>query len=384
MAAHCMRLDVSDQLLEQYDLMRNIDAVFHALESVEFPISSRKNVRKAHDTKPVYGMCLGMVSNWVGIPMTSRATRERPNLAKLLTAFVKHEVPDFEFTSIQVNKDYAAALHVDKNNAGTSMIIGLGDYSGGQLWIDDGGQYGRIVDLRNRWFKFDGNNAHGVVPFRGRRYTLVYFTRSATMGGSVGENPESGDAQRLSDLGFALPRACPEELHFPPAVVRVQMAHYKFQEFCIHTLRRGGPGRIRLRLRFSDGCTVQVAVPSSAPLKLLMEGIAERFHDHVSYPLQLMVGSLFVLPSDTPRGLSLSSKCTIDVVNGSLADGDRSPRDGAPYPSVTSSIPRRSKTSRRRQIDGLTKGMQDLEPQASKRIKLEVAHGVPVNIMCID
>ena len=39
--------------------------------------------------------------------------------------------PEFCFTSVQVNKNYASALHVDKNNCGPSLIVGLGDYSGG-------------------------------------------------------------------------------------------------------------------------------------------------------------------------------------------------------------------------------------------------------------
>lgn len=308
--------------------------------------------------------------------MPSRATRERPILARLLTDFVKHEVPDFEFTSIQVNKDYAAALHVDKNNAGTSMIIGLGDYSGGQLWIDEGGRFGRVVDLRNRWFKFDGNIAHGVLPFRGRRYTLVYFTRSALHGGRVGERHDCRDAKRLSSLGFALPRVCPKELHFPPAVVRVEAAHNKFEEFCNHTLRRGGPGRIRLRLRFTDGRIIQVSILSFAPLKTLMEGVAQHFSGTCPQAVQLKVGSFPLLPSDTARGLGLSSKSIIDIVGD---DNDQFAEDCGPQaaevPSLKASLsfPRRNTKRSHRQIDGIRKESLELESPRSKRIKLQVA-----------
>ena len=34
----------------------------------------------------------------------------------------------------QVNKNYSAALHVDKFNLGPSYIVGLGDFTGGALW----------------------------------------------------------------------------------------------------------------------------------------------------------------------------------------------------------------------------------------------------------
>ena len=44
-------------------------------------------------------------------------------------------VPYFRFTSIQFNKNYAMNKHVDSHNTGVSYIIGLGDYTGGELLI---------------------------------------------------------------------------------------------------------------------------------------------------------------------------------------------------------------------------------------------------------
>ena len=37
----------------------------------------------------------------------------------------------FHFTSIQLNKNYLSAMHVDKGNAGPSYIVGLGNFEGG-------------------------------------------------------------------------------------------------------------------------------------------------------------------------------------------------------------------------------------------------------------
>ena len=79
----------------------------------------------------------------------------------------------FEFTSIQVNKNYASALHVDGNNNGASKIIGLGDFSGGGLWASGKG----ALDCRNKWHEFDGNLPHCTLPFTGTRYTLIYFVQ---------------------------------------------------------------------------------------------------------------------------------------------------------------------------------------------------------------
>lgn len=128
--------DCHPSMLERYSSNHERDVILQALESVTFPESSRRNVRQAHDVRPNRAMCLGMTQCYFKGPMPSRCTREYPNLARLLCAWARRELPSFEFTSIQVNKDCAAALHVDSNDAGSSYIIGLGKYVGGQLGLE--------------------------------------------------------------------------------------------------------------------------------------------------------------------------------------------------------------------------------------------------------
>ena len=41
------------------------------------------------------------------------------------------------YTTIQLNRDYAAKMHVDGNNHGPSYIFATGQFTGGQLWIMD-------------------------------------------------------------------------------------------------------------------------------------------------------------------------------------------------------------------------------------------------------
>ena len=48
----------------------------------------------------------------------------------------EHE-PDFKFTSITLNKNYAAKRHRDKNNLGDSRLIAFGDFTGGEIVIED-------------------------------------------------------------------------------------------------------------------------------------------------------------------------------------------------------------------------------------------------------
>ena len=95
------------------------------------------------------------------------------------------ELPD-TFTSITVNKNFAARPHRDSGNAGPSFARSLGDYSGGNLltWIHDaGGDLASVTaqqpTVHNTKFMpklFDGRQAHAVQPFIGERYSMIAYT----------------------------------------------------------------------------------------------------------------------------------------------------------------------------------------------------------------
>ena len=53
-----------------------------------------------------------------------------------------------------------------------SLIVGLGDYMGGEISIE-----GTEVDIRYNPIEFNGwKKLHWTLPFRGERFTLVWFT----------------------------------------------------------------------------------------------------------------------------------------------------------------------------------------------------------------
>ncbi|CAE7323490.1 Zdhhc9 [Symbiodinium natans] len=172
-------------------------AIAKVLDAVHFPMNkTRKNVLP-EGVEAVSGMVLGLYvyAHKTGL---SDASKKNPNLARLLSKFCQDAHASFQFTSIQVNKNYAARPHVDKNNLGNSFIIGLGDYKGGDLWAhDDDGDVllelsesirsmhhyragmsyrGRTFDIHCRWQSFDGNRLHYARPFEGTRYSLVFYT----------------------------------------------------------------------------------------------------------------------------------------------------------------------------------------------------------------
>ena len=69
-----------------------------------------------------------------------------------------------------INKG-GSALHVDRMNFGPSVIVSLGLHTGGQLW-----QYPDLVlDIHNRPQLTNGLLPHMTLPYKGERFSLVYF-----------------------------------------------------------------------------------------------------------------------------------------------------------------------------------------------------------------
>ena len=87
---------------------------------------------------------------------------------------LKAHAPNYAFHSVTVNKNQRSAKHTDKFNTGFSYIIGLGNYSGGELVFEDGPHKGSH-NIKNRWLKFKGDHVHYNTAFTGERYTLVYY-----------------------------------------------------------------------------------------------------------------------------------------------------------------------------------------------------------------
>ena len=67
----------------------------------------------------------------------SAVSQNFQNLVKLVCAWTTKELPDFPFSSLQINYNYMARKHVDGNNIGPSYIKAIGAHSGGQLWTAD-------------------------------------------------------------------------------------------------------------------------------------------------------------------------------------------------------------------------------------------------------
>jgi hypothetical protein len=124
------------------------------------------------------------------------------------------EIPDdFGFTGININHNYAGRRHRDGNNEGPSAIKALGKFTGGKLnyFPKDLKKAGRpevstldpkdsvTLDLSKSFALFNGNCAHGVQPFKGERFSLVFFTTGKFY------KIKDKEMKHLQSLGFKVP-----------------------------------------------------------------------------------------------------------------------------------------------------------------------------------
>ena len=145
------------------------------LNSTQFP----KNTGRTNNLKPgqtfSLSMVLGKVRMFYGKGLAeSRFNKKHPELLAMAKKLLKSHDPKYGFQAVTINKNHASARHTDKYNGGHSYIIGLGNYTGGELVFEEG-DYKGVHNIKNRWLKFKGDTPHYVKPFKGTRYTLVYY-----------------------------------------------------------------------------------------------------------------------------------------------------------------------------------------------------------------
>jgi hypothetical protein len=92
-----------------------------------------------------------------------------------LTEFGNQVVPEgWDYQMITLNHNVLANKHVDKYNVGRSVIVGIGDYTGGDLTV--WGPEEKAYDVKDAPLFFNGSHyAHQTLPFEGTRYTIIYF-----------------------------------------------------------------------------------------------------------------------------------------------------------------------------------------------------------------
>jgi hypothetical protein len=111
-----------------------------------------------------------------GVNKQPKANSLFPDLVKAAFELELELCPEREPSStIAINRNAQFRPHTDSGaGAGqsTSLIVGLGTYSGGELMVE-----GEKHDIRYKAIQFNGwKQRHWTMPFKGERYSLVWFT----------------------------------------------------------------------------------------------------------------------------------------------------------------------------------------------------------------
>ena len=156
------------------------DQALSKLRATTFPTQSRANVSNTASKRNLQrGFAFGgtlTISKGGGF-MTARSPLEKHReLVVSLCKLARAANPKFTFTTIQVSKSFATALHSDANNLGPSLTTCLGTFSGGHLYVHGIG----MVNVHERFYEFNGNVPHLTCPFKGDRYCIIFSPVSHT------------------------------------------------------------------------------------------------------------------------------------------------------------------------------------------------------------
>lgn len=105
--------------------------------------------------------------------------------------------PEFEFTTVQVNLNFSGQLHVNGSNRGPTLMLTLGDATGGDLWVYPNTRH----TARWNWIQFDGTRPHCTFSYSGERVTVVFYTHCMWKGWEAA----CCDFKALTECGYPLP-----------------------------------------------------------------------------------------------------------------------------------------------------------------------------------
>ena len=112
-----------------------------------------------------------------------------PDVYKALVEFGNQVVPKgWEYQTITLNHNAKAKKHIDKKNVGKSVIVGIGNYSGGELRVFSAdSKTHKDLDIHDKpamfnggvlpheTQSFSGEGTHGEYKRGLGRYTMIFF-----------------------------------------------------------------------------------------------------------------------------------------------------------------------------------------------------------------
>jgi hypothetical protein len=130
------------------------------------------------------------------------ANKRHPEVLKALIEFGNTLVPKgWKYTTMTVNEGVKAKKHTDGQNVGFSVIVALGDFTGGGLYVfEPDGTGKQLLDIRKPKMFNGAVLPHQTQPFKGKRYTIIYYNQA-----------EGGGIKGFSTVGKGAPEEETEE-----------------------------------------------------------------------------------------------------------------------------------------------------------------------------
>ena len=102
---------------------------------------------------------------------------ENPHLKEIFKEFANIYFEDFDYSQVQMNKNFPCPPHRDSKNVGESVAVGFGDYDGGELVVEQDNGNKTEIKINTAPFMFDGSQfTHWVKDYTGTRYSLIFFS----------------------------------------------------------------------------------------------------------------------------------------------------------------------------------------------------------------
>lgn len=145
------------------------DAIMEASKTM--PKSYKYNISKSKIKSYNFGMVQRLFTSYKGL---SVVTIKYPQLWELIKEYATYMDPHFAWTTCTININVQCQPHFDKKNVGDTMIVGIGDYTGGELELVDTQE---LVDIKEKPYYFNGNKVkHCNAKWEGNRISLMFYT----------------------------------------------------------------------------------------------------------------------------------------------------------------------------------------------------------------
>tara|TARA_R110001592_G_scaffold165332_1_gene399590 strand:+ start:165 stop:725 length:561 start_codon:yes stop_codon:yes gene_type:complete len=110
----------------------------------------------------------------------TKCRENNPHLAEVFKEYIDLYFKGFPYSQVQMNKNFPCPPHIDGTNTGESILVGYGEYTGGEINIEKEDGIVKKDIRKEKGIIFNGAlYRHYVSPFTlkegSNRYSLVFF-----------------------------------------------------------------------------------------------------------------------------------------------------------------------------------------------------------------